>query len=275
MMGDSAKTLPDGAIAFRPRSNTLQSNPRKSPTATDSALNDTLTLQHTELAAHYTQLQTLVERLEKTQKDCVKRVRHLDGTFSGILHRLPVENHAKSNGDVGTAAEGTTWEGADKGALRDLEEQVFEFQVCLERNLQCVETAMRDLVRRRLRREYVQTQTESTSITARDVALQTSDDPSAEEDAGERIVYALPDLEEAVEHLQIHAECQTDLAMEHFLATVNAPFSAVNRDNVLIIYRNPNIYSFLKPYAIGVGGTALGVVVLYKVVKGLVMLMRA
>ncbi|XP_055344060.1 uncharacterized protein LOC129592121 [Paramacrobiotus metropolitanus] len=254
-MGDSAKTLPDGAIAFRPRSTPYSLIPQI-PTATDSALNDTLTLQHTELAAHYTQLQTLVERLEKTQKDCVKRVRHLDGTFSGILHRLPVENHAKR-------------------ALRDLEEQVFEFQVCLERNLQCVETAMRDLVRRRLRREYVQTQTESTSITARDVALQTSDDPSAEEDSSERIVYALPDLEEAVEHLQIHAECQTDLAMEHFLATVNAPFSAVNRDNVLIIYRNPNIYSFLKPYAIGVGGTALGVVVLYKVVKGLVMLMRA
>ncbi|XP_055356355.1 uncharacterized protein LOC129601540 [Paramacrobiotus metropolitanus] len=275
MMGDSARTLPDGAIASRPRSNTLQSNTRRSPTATDSAVHDTLTL-HVELAAHYTQLQTLVERLEKTQKDCVKRVRHLDGTFSGILHRLPVENHAKSNGDVGATPEGQgAWEGADKGVLRDLEEQVFEFQVCLERNLQCVDTAMRDLVRRRLRREYVQTQTESTSITARDVALQTSDDPSVEEDGGERILYVLPDLEEAVEHLQIHAECQTDLAMEHFLATVNAPFSAVNRDNVLIIYRNPNIYSFLKPYAIGVGGTALGVVMLYKVVKGLVMLLRA
>lgn len=82
----------------------------------------------------------------------------------------------------------------------------------------------------------------------------------------EKTLYSLPDLDEELRNFQITCETQTDLQMDHFAAdtAVNKGWS---RENVVVIYRNPNIASFLKPYVIGVGSVTLGALVVYKVVR--------
>lgn len=194
-----------------------------------------------------------LQNIQDMQRDCVTCVRHLEGNLGGML----------SEGAFGTSrTNGELFPVPEPSGVKT-EEQVDAFQRCLESNMLFMETVMRELLHRQVRREVVSCQTESTSINARDVAAQTTDSILGELHS-DKIMFSLPDLDEEIANLRIDMETQTDLQLEHF-ARDNAKLN--KNDNVIIIYRNPSMSSFMKPYLTAVGGTALGCFVIYKTVK--------
>ena len=104
--------------------------------------------------------------------------------------------------------------------------------------------------------------------------------PSIEEDPclSEKLIFRLPSLEEEIRALRIDIDCQTDLQMDHFSSddSEGTSKSRNNRSNanVVVIYRNPSMASFLGPYLLGVGGVALGCFAVYAVAKFIVTSLR-
>lgn len=152
-MGDSARynSIVDGSVASRPRSNTLQSKSNKKlETLHSDLLEASLLYSKSENVPQNDELKAALEGLQRLQRDCIKRVRHLEGSVSGVLHRIPVE-HVRSNGDLLADMPAKALELPDATVEYELESQILEFQICLENNLRCVNTSLRDLVRRKLR----------------------------------------------------------------------------------------------------------------------------
>ena len=103
---------------------------------------------------------------------------------------------------------------------------------------------------------------------------------SIEEDPclSEKLIFRLPSLEEEIRALRIDIDCQTDLQMDHFSSddSEGTSKSRNNRSNanVVVIYRNPSMASFLGPYLLGVGGVAFGCFAVYAVAKFIVTSLR-
>lgn len=100
-----------------------------------------------------------LQNIQDLQRDCVTRVRHLEGNLNGMM----------SDGAVGLSRMNGEMFPVPNTADLKTQEQVDAFQRCLESNMLFMENVMRELLHRQVRREVVSCQTESTSITAQDV----------------------------------------------------------------------------------------------------------
>jgi hypothetical protein len=96
------------------------------------------------------------------------------------------------------------------------------------------------------------------------VASQTNDH-ILEDYHAQKLLFSLPNLEEEIANLRLDMATQTELQMDDF--EDGAAAGSKDSNNVLIIYRNPSMGSFVWPYLIGVGAGAFLSFTFYSVTR--------
>ncbi|OQV22553.1 hypothetical protein BV898_03379 [Hypsibius exemplaris] len=217
---------------------------------------------HPAFGATDTELRDKLHTLLDLQREVVMRIRDLEeivasgaGTANGNKEGEYLSRNSATSRD---AAVYLTTE-------KCVQDEIYAYRRSLENTSLFLDTAMKDLLKRQIRRECAYAQTYSTSITAQDAEAQTGDIIQEDDFFAEKLLFRLPDLEEAIAHLCINMETQTDLQMDHF--SPDSQSNLHSSDNVVIIYRNPSMASFLLPYLIRVGGVALGCLALYSLAR--------